>query len=200
MAMAARGATTRRPFDERRGLCDNGETLPAQRLIAVLAVLAASACGRANDLPRMQDEVLATAVSYQGRFDELKQRADAADARLRALPQDTASAAARHQLELARTTIAQDLGQLQQVPTLLPAWMRSENPRELMAGWLDTRRAALEAGLTEATSEIAAVESWAAAAEQRGGAPAAPAAPPPAAETAPDDREPQTDGSGAPIR
>ena len=82
----------------------------------------------------------------------------------------------------------------------LGAWVKSENPRELLRGWLDGKRRELEAGVTEASSELEAVESWTAGTEQRAGAPQPPAAAPPSAEPAPDDREPQADGSGAPIR
>lgn len=174
-----------------------------QRLVVVFALVAASlalACDRRNDLPRMQDELLTAAVSYRARFDDLKRRADAIDPRLRALPQDTGAAAAQHTLGLARTAIDQGLGHLQQLPTLLGAWVKSENPRELLRGWLDGKRRELEAGVTEASSELEAVESWTAGTEQRAGAPQPPAAAPPSAEPAPDDREPQADGSGAPIR
>jgi hypothetical protein len=167
--------------------------------LVLFALLVASACDKPNDLPRMQDELLTSARAYRSRFDELKRRAEVLDPRTRALPQDAATASAQHTLGVARTTIEQNLAHLQQLPTMLPRWTASENSRGLLQAWLDEKRPELEAGVIEATAELAAVESAIAVAEQRAGEPQ-PAAPPPQAEPMPEEREPQTDGSGAPIR
>lgn len=197
---------------------DSATTAPpvrSHRLAVLLAVLVAvaavatSACDKPNDLPRMQDEIAASAASYRSRFDELRRRADAVEPRLRALPQDTGAAGAQHLLGVARTTIDQGLGHLQQLPTLLPDWLQAKNAPALLRAWLADKRRELEDGVTEASAAITAVESWAAVAEQRTGAPEPPAAAPAPAEPVPgappppptaDDREPAADGSGAPIR
>lgn len=201
-----------RPFDERAVLCDNRwpvPQLPRAVLFTALALaaLAAPACDKPNDLPRMQDEVSASVVDHRARFDALKRRAEAVDLRTRALPQDMAAAAALHTLGLARTAIDQDLAHLQQMPTMLSAWMSSSEARKLVRTWLDDRRRGLDDDLVEATAELEAVESWTAIAEQRAGSarPGAAAEPqepqePPPAPPATDDRPPPTDRTGAPIR
>jgi len=174
-------------------------TVPHLRSAVLAFVLAASACDKPNDLPRMQDELAASVKAYRARFDELKRRADAIEPRTHALPQDTAAASALHTLGVARTTIDQSLSHLQQVPTMLNA----KDARSLLQAWLDDKRHELEAGVIEAASEIEAVESWTAVAEQRAGAPQPAVAAPPDPEPTPpmtDDHGPQTDGSGAPIR
>jgi hypothetical protein len=170
-------------------------------LFAALAALAAPACDKPNDLPRMQDEVSVSVVGHRARFDELKRRADAIELRAHALPQDVAAASAMHTLGLARTVIDQDLAHLQQMPTMLSAWMNSSEARKLLQAWLDNRRRELGDDLVEATAELEAVESWTAVTEQRAGSPRPGAVPePPPAPPTTDDRPPQTDRTGAPIR
>ncbi|HEX7836883.1 MAG TPA: hypothetical protein VF469_05440 [Kofleriaceae bacterium] len=172
------------------------------RSAALLALIAASACDKPNDLPRMQDELLASVNGYHARFDELKRRADAIEPRTHALPQDTAAASALHTLGVARTAIDRSLGQLSQVPQMLPAWLAARDARSQLAAWLSDKRRELEAAVLETTSELEAVESWTAVAEQRAGAPQPAAAPPPEPEPTPetDDHAPEPDGSGAPVR
>ena len=176
------------------------------RSAALLALIAASACDKPNDLPRMQDELSASIQSYRARFEALEHRADAIEPRTHALPQDTAAASALHRLGVARATIDQSLRHLEQVPTMLPAWLSSTDARSHLQAWLDDERPKLEDSVVEATSEIEAVESWTAVAEQRAGAPQHAASSTPAAEPSPpttranDDPAPETDGSGAPIR
>lgn len=176
--------------------------MPHLRLAVLLVLLGAPACDKPNDLPRMQDELLASVQEYQARFDELKRRADAIEPRTHALPQDTATASALHTLGLARTAIEQCLGQLSQVPQLLPAWLSSKDVRSPLQAWLSDQRHELEATAIEATSEIEAVESWTFVAEQRAEAPRSAAAPPTPEPAAPEagDHAPEADGSGAPIR
>jgi hypothetical protein len=183
-----------------------GIVLPLRSAV-LLALLAQPACDKPNDLPRMQDELLASVQGYRARFDELKRRADAIEPRAHALPQDTAAASALHTLGVARTAIDLSLGQLSQVPQMLPAWLGSKDARSLVQAWLSDKRFQLEAAALEATSELEAVESWTAVAAQRAEA-SRPAAEPPdpgPGSTAPDtaatdDHAPETDGSGAPIR
>ena len=63
---------------------------------------------------------------------------------------------------------------------------------------IDELRHRLDDGITEASSEISAVESWVAIAERTRTAVAQRPAPP--AEPPTEDRAPETDRSGAPIR
>jgi hypothetical protein len=188
------------PFDERLVVCDKLRSVSHVCRLVLFVMLAGSACSRPDDLRRKHDEVLATAVAYQSRFDELKRRADEIDQRVRALPPATLnSAATQRTLAVVRTTIDQNRAYLRQVPTMTLAWMTSGEVRELQK-LLDAMRQRLEDSVIEATSDVAAVESWTALAEQQQGSPHAPAAPPePVPEPVVEDRNP-TEGSGAPIR
>jgi len=141
----------------------------------------------------MRDEVLATAARFDARFDELRHRAEAVELRRAALPHDTlASASADHSLGQARSVIEDERGYL----TTARARLQKPSTRAELLRLLDEMRSRLEDGITEAGAELSAVESWVAIAT-RGGAPAPPAPPPPEPV---DDRAPETDRSGAPIR
>jgi hypothetical protein len=171
------------------------------RSLVLLTAFAALACNRPDDLPHKRDEVLAIARTYQGRFDELKQRADELDRRIRAIPAATLnSAAAQHTLALARTTVDQGRARLAQLPAMLEAWLQSGDSRNVQR-LFDGLRHQLDDNAIEASSGIAAVESWTALADHHLEAPQAPAAPvpEPMPEPTTEDREP-ADGSGAPIR
>ena len=180
--------------------------MPHLRSAALLALIAASACDKPDDLPRMQDEITASVQAFSARFDALKRRADAIEPRTHALPQDTAAASALHALGVARTAIDQSLSHLQQVPAMLRAGRSSRDVRSLLQAWLSDERRQLEDSVIEATSALEAVESWTAGAEQRAGAPQPAAAPPPAPEPgAPPGEDPapeaaEPDRSGAPVR
>ncbi|TMQ17530.1 MAG: hypothetical protein E6J91_09970 [Deltaproteobacteria bacterium] len=140
------------------------------RRLAVLAALAA-ACDKPSDLPQKRDEVLAAARGYQARFDDLKQRAEELDRRLRALPAATLdSAATQHTLALARTTVDRSRARLGQLPAMLVSWMKLDDAREVQK-LFDGLRHELDNGAVEATSEIAAVESWTSLAEHHLGVP-----------------------------
>jgi hypothetical protein len=159
-------------------------------MIAMIAVLAltAAGCEKANDLPRMQDEALATARSYQGRFDELARRAEAIRTdRLR-------TAAVQRVFEQARSTLARYRNDLKQVPILVQAGVKSANPEELLK-LIDTMRERFEGGVIEASSELAAVESWIAMADREGDLQVAPA--PASAEPATGGPPPEAPGSSA---
>jgi hypothetical protein len=172
----------------------------ALRCLVPLALLAALACDRPNDQPRLQAELVATARDYDSRLDELKLRGEAIDRRRLALPHDTLnSAAAEHSLGHARTVIEDQRGYLRTVR----ARLRDLRPGALAEtrALLDELRHRLDDGVTEATAELAAVESWVAIAEQqqRPGAPP-PEPPPEPARPAGADRARETDASGTPIR
>jgi hypothetical protein len=173
-------------------------------LLAWLGLAApASGCDRPQDQPLLQQEVLATARDYDRRLDELQQRADELDRRRRALPHDTLdSAPAEHSLAQARSAIEDRRGYLQGVRARL-AGGKPGSVRELH-GLLDELRARLDDGVVEASAELEAVESWVAIAAQpqRAGAqpPDPEPEPAPAPATTPEDRAPETDSSGAPIR
>jgi hypothetical protein len=165
------------------------------RSILVFAGLAAAGCDTPQDAPRMHDEALAAVRDYDARLDDLKRRADDLDHRRGALPHDTlSSAATEHTLGQARSVIEDDRGYLKTVRTKL---QKPGTVGELQV-LLDELRRRLDDGLTEATSEIGAVESAVWIAEQRAPGAQPPAPPPPEPPT--EDRAPETDRSGAPIR
>jgi len=171
---------------------------PPRRLgwFALLAA-AALACARPDDQPRMVDEALAAAAAYDARLVDLARRADELEHRRATLPHDTLnSAAAEHSLSQARTAIAGQRGYLTGARARLKA-IAPGAPREVRA-LVDELRQRLDTGLTEAVAELSAVESSVAIAEQqrRPGAPP----PEPIAEPTVEDRAPDTDRSGTPIR
>jgi len=196
MPTAARGATTRRPFDERAALCDNTAVRPLPALVAAVvtfgAVFALGACETPPDEPHMRDEALALAARYDERLDELKHRAEAVEQRRAPLPHDTlASASADRDLAQAHSVIEDQRGYLRTVRSRL----QKPSTRAELRRLLDEMRGRLEDGVTEAIADLSAVESWIAIAT-RTGAPGAPRPPPEPV----DDRAPETDRSGAPIR
>lgn len=157
-------------------------------LVALLAFLVAAGCEKPNDLPRLQDEAVATAKLYQHRVDELSQRAAAIGPRVAALASAAPDGArARQAFQQALAAIEDRRRDLQQqLPLGVQAAMKSGNPDEL-ARLIDRVREVQEHSATEATSQLSAVESWVAIAEQRQSAPRA-AAPEPPAAPEPDDR------------
>lgn len=178
--------------------------------LAVLAALAAAAgpgCDRPDDRPALQQEALATAKDHDRRLDQLAERADELARRLdhhrRELPHATlSSAAAEHALAQARSAIQDRRGYLTGVRARLG---KPGSVPELHA-LLDEMRVRLSDGLVEATTELAAVDSWLAAQAQaeRAGAHPLAAEPDPAAAlpsgSGSDNGAPETDRSGAPIR
>jgi hypothetical protein len=142
----------------------------------------------------MHDEAVAAAREYDARLDDLKRRADELDHRRAALPHDSlSSASADHTLGQARSVLEDQRGYLRGVRTKL---QKPGTKAELQA-LIDELRHRLGDSITEATSEISAVESWVAIAERQRTAVAQRPAPP---EPPTDDRAPETDRSGAPIR
>lgn len=199
MPTAARGATTRRPFDERGALCDNSSVRPLRcpaPLAALALVTVLAACESPRDEPRMRDEILATAARQDARFDELRHRAEDVEQRRAALPHDSlASASADHSLSQARSVIEDERGYLRTLRTRL----QKPSTRAELQQLLDEMHRRFEDAVTEAVAELSAVESWVALAAQS----PAPAAQPPEPQEPPepvDDRAPETDRSGAPIR
>jgi hypothetical protein len=164
------------------------------RSILPFAGIAAAGCDTPQDAPRMHDEAVAAAREYDARLDDLKRRADELDHRRAGVPHDTlSSASADHTLGQARQVLEDGRGTLRGVRTKL---QKPGTNAELQA-LLDDLRRRLDDGITEASSEISAVESWVAIAERQRTAVAQRPAPP---EPPTEDRAPETDRSGAPIR
>jgi hypothetical protein len=159
----------------------------------LVAVLAASGCKKPNDLPRLQDEAVATAKIFQHRVDELSRRAAALGPRVGALTADVPDGAtARGLYQQARATIEARRRDLQQqLPRGLEIAKQHGNPEEL-AQLIGRLRETQERSATEADSALSAVESWLAIAEQRQLAP----------RSAPDpgDRAPGASGSQPPVQ
>jgi hypothetical protein len=102
--------------------------LPLRPLLVVL--IAASACDRTSDLPRLQDEALAAARDYQQRFDELAHRAEALPQRSTGAPagapyRDAAQLAFRQ----AVVAIEEHRQALQQISAKVQTAAKSGNPR-----------------------------------------------------------------------
>jgi hypothetical protein len=133
-------------------------------LVAVFAVLAlaAVACEKVNDVPRLQDEALEVAKGYQLRFGDLTRRADAI-----ALDRVTGTDA-RWAYAQARSTLDRVRNELQQAPITIQDKAKSGRPEDLEK-LIDTMRDRFEAAVTDATSKLTAVESWLALAERPGG-------------------------------
>jgi chromosome segregation ATPase len=159
----------------------------------LLALLAASGCEKTNDVPRLRDEVLATAKDYQQRVDELQHRADEAARRANTLPRDALNSAD------AQRVFRQALGKLGEARRHLQqaqAAVKSDSVEELEK-LLDSVRERVESEVVETTSEISAVESWIGTVEQRQGAAGAP---PAATAPATGDAPPVDPGTAAPVR
>ena len=169
-------------------------TVVVRLALGLVVCLLWAGCEKPNDLPRLQDDALATARILQQRLDELSHRAAAIGPRVARLPGDLPDIARVRQLQQqALSTIEERRRDLQQLPIAVQAGIKAASPADLM--WLiDRTRETQERSATEATAELSAVESWVALAEQRQTAPGAPTA---AAAREPDDR-PQ--GSQAPAR
>lgn len=161
------------PFDERARLCDNRLTVstfrflhlrPARPAVALafaltaLAALTLGACEKRSDLPRMKDEALATAKSYQHRFDELAQRLEALSQRARTMPDALAQGGAGPAFRRAQGRIEEYRRNLQQVPSLVDTGMQTGKPEEMMK-LIDGLRERFEHGVVETTSELSAAES-----------------------------------------
>jgi len=147
--------------------------------VPVLVLLAVSGCERTNDLPRLQDEVLATQTRYQARTDELVQRANAVAQRFAALPRDLPDTMVAQRTFLqARAALDRTRMRLRQVPQQVQAGVKAGKTEELdkLIGSLHQE---LDAAMREATGELSAIESWVAIVEQRRSS--APTAPAPAA-------------------
>lgn len=159
----------------------------------LLAALVASGCEKTNDLPRLQDEALATAKDYQQRFDELSHRAAALGQRGNALPPETLNSAdARRVFQQALVTIDDHRRDLQKVPAAVKAAVASGNP-EALHKIIGEVHEHFEDGVTKASAQLAAFEGWLWMAEQWQNVPRTPAPP---ADTDTDDPAP----GGAPAR
>jgi hypothetical protein len=177
-----------RPFDERAVLCDNRRAVSNFRAVVFLpmfALLAVSGCEKVNDLPRLQEEALATQVSYQARADELVLRANAVAQRFAALPRDPVNTppdnmVAQRTFLQARAVLERTRLTLRQVPKQVEDKVKTGKTEEL-GKLVGSLHGELELSLREANSELSAIESWVALAEQRKSA--APSAAAPAAAT-----------------
>jgi hypothetical protein len=167
------------------------------RLAWLALTVGVPGCDKPSDQPLLQQEALATAREYDHRLDELQERADQIERRLRALLGATLdSAPAEHRFSQARAAIGERRGYLTGVRARLGGAPGSV--AELHA-LLDEMRARLDGGVREAVDDLAAVESWIATAPLRPRADAQRPTPEPPAPGS-DDGAPETDSSGAPIR
>jgi hypothetical protein len=158
--------------------------------LALLVVAAASGCEKASDVPRLQDEALEVAKAYQSRLDELTRRADAIR------PEQLSAVDARSAYGQARGTLDRVRSELRQVPLTVRDTAKSGTPEQLQK-LIATLREHCESGVIDATSKLAAVESWLAMPEHPGdGQPPAPSPP----EPVPGDPQPGDPGSAAPDR
>jgi hypothetical protein len=160
--------------------------------LVVLSVLLA-ACEKPNDVPRMQDEALALAKSYQDRFDDLAHRAQAIH------PERLASLDAQRTYQQASSRLIRSRNDLRQVPLSVRAG--AQHAPEEMQKLIDSMRERFEGAVIQANAELDAVESAVAMTEQRPGsapAPAAPATEPVTGDPQPDDPGPA--GSAAPVQ
>jgi hypothetical protein len=140
------------------------------RLVALSILLAA--CEKPNDIPRMQDEALALAKSYQDRFDDLAHRAQAIH------PERLTSLDAQRAYQQASSRLIRSRNDLRQVPLAVQAGVKS-GPEELQK-LIDSMRERFEGAVIQANDELDAVESAVALAEQHpAGAPAPTPAPEP---------------------
>ena len=136
-------------------------------LWALLAALAVSGCEKANDLPRLKDEALATAKTYQEQVDDLAHRAQVVGHRLSTLPaQALNSATAQRAYQGASSVLARTRNDLQQVAVRAQTGATS-GKREDLERLIAELHQRTDDAIREAGSGIAAVESWVAIAEQR---------------------------------
>jgi len=136
-------------------------------------VLAASGCEKTNDLPRLKDEALATAKTYQEQLDDLMHRAQMVGQRLTTLPaQALNSAVAQRTYQGASSVLARTRNDLQQVANQAQAGAAS-GKREVLERLIADLHDRTDGAIREAGSGLAAVESWVAITEQRTAAPAA---------------------------
>lgn len=130
------------------------------RTLLLVSVLSLGACARPNDLPHLQDDVVAVVKLYQPRLDALGKRIDLLNQRGATLPQGTSGIAeaaqllgrARDKLAALRTLVAP-------VPTEADK-LAKDGDADGLARLGDEIREQLDQGVTEATDEIGAVESW----------------------------------------
>jgi hypothetical protein len=163
-------------------------------LLALGALLAVAGCDKANDLPRMKDEALATAKTYQAQVDELARRAQAIGKRAATLPaQALNSASAQKTYQEAISVLGRARNDLQQIPVRVQAGTAGK-PEDLVR-LLAELHERTEDAIREAAGGLAAVESWVAITEQRPAPSGAAGAASAAAGTVPAQGEP---GAGEP--
>jgi hypothetical protein len=126
----------------------------------------------------MQDEAQAVAKTYQDEVDDLARRAQATGRRLGALPPDALNnQAVQRTFQEAAGTLARTRNDLKQIPVRARAGTNPEEIQKLIADLHEK----IGDSVREASSEVAAVESWVAIAEQQRKSGTAPAAAPAAA-------------------
>jgi len=167
----------------------------------LVALMAASGCEKPNDLPRLQDEAVATAKILQQRLDELSQRAAALGPRVSALTPDVAdSATARGLYKQATAAIeARRRDLVQQLPLGIEAAMKNGKPDDFIQ-LIDRLKQTQERSATDVDSALSAVESWLTIAERQDAPRAAAAGGARPSAPDPGDRAPGATGSQPPIR
>jgi len=161
-------------------------------LTTLLALAAAAGCEKTNDIPRLQEEAVATAKSFQERFDELAHRAEAIGKRARALPPSSqTNGNAGRLFGLAVRAITESRQALSRVQAEVKEDVDKGAPEALLKR-IDELRETKEKAIIEATGDLAAVESWVAFTEQHPDAPAPPPSPEPAAADDPGTAAPPT--------
>jgi len=134
--------------------------------LALGALLAVAGCDKSNDLPRMKEEALATAKSYQEQVDDLTRRAQAIGKRAATLPsQALNSASAQKTYQQAVSVLGRARNDLQQIPVRVQAGTADKS--EELARLLADLHERTDDAIREASGGLAAVESWVAIAEQR---------------------------------
>jgi hypothetical protein len=143
----------------------------AIHLAAYLAVaLAVTGCEKTNDLPRLQEEALATANRYQERLDELSRRILLAGQRAGAMRDAIDAPNAARVYQKARASLERSRNDLRQVPT----WVQNaakEGKQDELRKIIAELHERVDETMQEAAAGIDAVESWLAISEQRKSAP-----------------------------
>lgn len=129
------------------------------RTLALSTLLAAAACGKSSDLPRLQEEASSIVSVYTPRVDALQRRVKELDQRGQALGGAANDAPAKQLYSQARAKVDQLRGLLQSLPGATQEAAKTNNAEELEK-LIDESRERIEKDSTEAIDELDAVESW----------------------------------------
>ncbi len=160
--------------------------------------LVLAACDRPNDVPRLQDEVSASAKTFHKRLDDLADRLQTIGKRGDALGKNAETGGEAYKdFHEAKSIVDEQRRRLDAVPQAIQAAAKSGNPEELQKLY-DQMSESVDDALTEATWKADAAESWIALAEQHADEPATePASAPPPSSEPPATETPSTTGTGA---